>query len=199
MKRGQPEIAGIGSFLVRGEDAKALTQLSRDENHCASVQPAKRRKVDEGGIQDFFGKRENSHEDSGEYSDPTEYEGPDQRSSSPHGDNALVGVHDEDEQHNASLEAGEQKIPDVVAAHQSTIPSYFCDRCKKALPATAKDEHDDWHFAKDLQAHDQAPGCSGACSKTCYRQSHYGLKEARAAKDECRTGAKAGRKGTEEA
>ncbi|KAL0258199.1 DNA-directed DNA polymerase eta rad30 [Diplodia seriata] len=61
---------GIGSFLVRGEEAKAMLAsergaLANKNGRANSPPPQKRRRVDEGGIQKFFGIRQNSRDDSG--------------------------------------------------------------------------------------------------------------------------------------
>lgn len=32
---------------------------------------------------------------------------------------------------------------------------YFCSRCDQTIHSGSKDEHEDWHFAMDLQAEDQ--------------------------------------------
>ena len=36
-------------------------------------------------------------------------------------------------------------------ASQPTSDQYFCARCDQKMPSGEKNEHDDWHFAKDLQ------------------------------------------------
>ena len=151
---------GIGGFLVRGEAAKALTKSSSDEDHSASVQPTKRRKTDDGGIQNFFAKADHSHEDSADLSDPTEYPGPGRRSSSPNEqsfaafkNDGAIAVNDEAAQKDEHIR--DQRSSSRAGTQQSTITSYFCDRCKTSLPDESRDEHEDWHFAKDLQARDQ--------------------------------------------
>jgi DNA polymerase eta len=56
---------GIGSFLVRGEDAKAL-QNAQPRAEATPPPPAKRRRVDNGGgITRFFGMREDSRDSNG--------------------------------------------------------------------------------------------------------------------------------------
>lgn len=37
----------------------------------------------------------------------------------------------------------------------STSNQYICPRCEKTMHADEKYEHDDWHYAKDLQEQDQ--------------------------------------------
>ena len=151
---------GIGGFLVRGEAAKALIKTNSDEDRSPLVQPAKRRRIDDGGIQNFFVKQEHSHEEPADFSDPMEDLGPDQRSSSPNEQSTAAYVDDDataanDEAPQKDLHASDQKSSSHAELHQSTITSYFCDRCKTSIPAESKDEHEDWHFAKDLQAQDQ--------------------------------------------
>jgi hypothetical protein len=34
---------------------------------------------------------------------------------------------------------------------------YFCVQCYQSIDSNRKDEHEDWHFAKDLEAEDQKP------------------------------------------
>ncbi|KAL1630377.1 DNA-directed DNA polymerase eta rad30 [Neofusicoccum ribis] len=66
---------GIGGFLVRGEEAKAMLAGEREslagKNERTNAVPTqKRRKIDEGGIQRFFGPRQSSREDSGNEHSP---------------------------------------------------------------------------------------------------------------------------------
>ena len=148
---------GIGGFLVRGEAAKVLTKTTSDEGHSDSVQPAKRRKVDDGGIQNFFVKRDHSHEDSAEFSDPTEYPGPGLRSSSPNVTGNPAYEEDDatapnDMADQVNEKQGDQGPSSPAGIHQATITSYFCERCKRSIQAETRDEHEDWHFAKNLQA-----------------------------------------------
>lgn len=157
---------GIGGFLVRGEAAKALTYGDQDDDYAAAAQPAKRRKVDHVRIPNFFGKPSMSHHDSAELSDPTEDPGPAQQSSSfaeqtdeAHAEDKSVLPQDETaHQHEFSAH---QSYSSYATTHQSTITSYFCERCMTSSPAEKKGEHEDWHFAKDLQAQDQVPNAAG--------------------------------------
>ncbi|RMZ78625.1 hypothetical protein DV738_g3835, partial [Chaetothyriales sp. CBS 135597] len=41
--------------------------------------------------------------------------------------------------------------------HRTSILSYVCPNCKQHIPETERDEHQDWHFAKSLQAQDSPP------------------------------------------
>lgn len=35
---------------------------------------------------------------------------------------------------------------------QQSPDQYFCSRCDQMMPSAGQDQHNDWHFAKDLQA-----------------------------------------------
>lgn len=140
---------GIGGFLVRGEEAKAMTTVIRDslEGDKDSFPPAKRRRVDESGIQRFFGARQGSAGESG-------------------GD-----VHDDEDQgdqdENAfvpppsaqNLRAGGENTfnsPSRDGVVECAVDRRNCPRCNAAVPTTEQAEHDDWHFAKDLQTEERA-------------------------------------------
>ncbi|CAF9930143.1 DNA-directed DNA polymerase eta rad30 [Imshaugia aleurites] len=146
---------GIGSFLVRGEDAKAMMHNIRDTDGYESIkeidQPDKRRKLDHGAIDRFFSRQE-SHEE---------------------------GSSDTAHDHNAALQAdslsprspssAEQDEDDYVSPldetvgrsaraslQQAPITTYFCDACGKNFPTVAKEEHEDWHLAHELQAKEKS-------------------------------------------
>ena len=46
----------------------------------------------------------------------------------------------------------EEETPSL---HQTSIDSFFCPRCNTNLPLEEQPEHEDWHFAKDLQAEER--------------------------------------------
>lgn len=157
---------GIGSFLVRGEEAKAITNNLRDASRYVSseeiLQPIKRRKVEGGNIQNFFAPPDLPQEDSGDYTDPSDQRDSRQESPSPMQPNTARHplsdtVDVTDDQNTASAIAGEQNLEASSARRgdhmtQSTIPTFFCTKCHSSLPETQREEHEDWHFAKDLQA-----------------------------------------------
>ena len=41
------------------------------------------------------------------------------------------------------------------ATPATSIQTYVCDRCEQKVSTISKDEHEDWHFAEDLQAQEQ--------------------------------------------
>ena len=137
---------GIGTFLVRGDEAKAVGATVRQSDPSLPLieegRPEKRRKVaDQPNLDRFIAKQESADE------------------------------HDEDfGAENQSLENyTRSEDPEVESSdhlqsqhlHQQNITSYFCSECQKALPETERGEHEDWHFAKDLQAQDM-PSVDGS-------------------------------------
>lgn len=153
---------GIGGFLIRGEAAKALTHNDPDSDRSTSDQPSKRRRIDNEDVHNFFGKRQMSHLDSADSSDPTDDLGTHQHLPIPneHGDDFNdceegdnIRAHDETAY--LAQDGHDQIETSNMSKHQATITSYFCERCMTSLPTEDRDEHEDWHFAKDLQAQDK--------------------------------------------
>ena len=174
---------GIGGFLVKGDEAKAMRPTPRDVDNqdytLESGRPGKRQKVDEGGIQKFFAKRDGSR---GEHDDDF---GADDEApvllhhSSSLGDletsTAMEGLETQpqnDEKHELGKAFAVQENdemgppnapPSTIPSHQASIETYLCPKCNTALPTARKAEHEDWHFAKDLQDVDR-PTTAGSSS-----------------------------------
>ena len=131
---------GIGSFLVRGDEARSIVSPARHEGWSASLseegRPEKRRKVGgESSIQRFFGRHESAEE-------------PDEDFGS--GDDHATPGDGQPEDSGVQPSARNQ----THQLHQQGIASYFCHQCREDIPGTDKGEHEDWHFAKSLQAQD---------------------------------------------
>ncbi|PGH16774.1 hypothetical protein AJ80_05089 [Polytolypa hystricis UAMH7299] len=45
-----------------------------------------------------------------------------------------------------------ETLPPYELDEAFTCPTYTCPRCEKAVPETERTEHEDWHFAKDLDS-----------------------------------------------
>jgi DNA polymerase eta len=124
---------GIGSFLVKGDEAKALE--AERSNSATPIppeegsRPAKRRKTDEADIGRFFGRSESKEEEDSEL---------------------LKASGDDNGVADATLAT--DKAPE--APRHRDIASYFCQDCGARIPESEKAEHQDWHFAKSLQAED---------------------------------------------
>lgn len=164
---------GIDGFLVRGDEAKAMKPTVRGINELGMDfgrdRFEKRRKINNGAIQKFFAPREMSYEDfDDEHSitlQETEFKSSlkmaDAKSKyepNHHQDDASradkLNANDNEDQHepegrNLSVIVKERLSP------QSSITTYFCDQCNRSISPTNKEEHEDWHFAKSLQAQDR--------------------------------------------
>ena len=57
--------------------------------------------------------------------------------------------------YSADVKNPENGIDEGVKASQLSPDQYFCPRCEQSMHFNEKDEHDDWHFAKDLETQDQ--------------------------------------------
>lgn len=162
---------GIGGFLVRGDQVKLTTSPNQSvDAHAptsAEGQPEKRRKTDKGAIRRFFVQRNSSREDSeseikpeltehaGKWQDLTADNRPSSKGNHPANfptqskglveadikvmkeDNLFVNTHDR------------------LAPSSPTVTSYTCDLCKSQIGLETKEEHQDWHYAKALQAQER--------------------------------------------
>ena len=134
---------GIGSFLVKGEEAKTMAASTRHESPSIPVdedsRPEKRRKVAEvPSIQRFFSKN-----DSAEERDEDEDFDHDADDATPTA-NSMPDSHEQ---------APATDIQPPEYQHRD-IASYFCQNCNKSIPDSEREEHLDWHFAKELQTKD---------------------------------------------
>lgn len=170
---------GIGGFLVRGDDAKAL-QMAQPKSEATPPPPAKRRRVDEGGIARFFGSREESRESSMGDSGVLDTE---QKDGTPqHADNGEE-QHHLDEQANDAFPGHpstdqDPLLPPPSAQNAELPPSHHlpsnpspppsnpdpqllethtCPRCNAPIPIDEQPEHEDFHFAQDLQNEQSSP------------------------------------------
>ena len=128
---------GIGTFLVKGEEARAMNATRQSENassHTDEPRPDKRRRLENGGIQNFF-KKDDSREEYDELRTGSEAEGYEPASDVSSPDNALFVSGDEE----------------GSALQQAPAEMYFCQKCSRAIPEIERGEHEDWHFARELQ------------------------------------------------
>lgn len=151
---------GIGSFLVRGNEAKNLAASHQDETRHPSPAPesthSKRLKTQHGALPSFFERHSSSY---GEPDDVSDGEGELSkrpiRSSSPTDldttrQDAQASRADDIRDSRELAPIDGERLPQLQT--QASIASYFCERCKATMPESKKEEHHDWHFARDLQA-----------------------------------------------
>ncbi len=146
---------GIGSFLVRGEEAKAMMPSTRDADGSEwskeDDHPDKRRKLDHGAIQHFFSRQE-SHDE--ELSDAADVHTEDLEGDSLLPRDTSSAKQDKDEYVNALDETAGRRAR--APLQQAPITTYFCDACKKNFAMESKEEHEDWHLARELQAKEKS-------------------------------------------
>jgi DNA polymerase eta len=140
---------GIGSFLVKGEEAKALRLTMRDTDLASQPRAEKRQRADTIGhsIHRFFNKTDSTEDHDDDF---------DMQFATREGVSLQDGLITENAQEGEGLSGlyfGEASTP-----RQPPITDCICLRCNKALESeTALQSHNDWHFAKDLQEEDRKP------------------------------------------
>ncbi|KAH6855286.1 hypothetical protein B0I37DRAFT_53007 [Chaetomium sp. MPI-CAGE-AT-0009] len=170
---------GIDGFLLKGEEAQARSLGSRtrpDPDVGTLSHPVeKRRRIEDGGIQRFFSKREN----------PPVF-GP--------SDGALGGPGGET-QCGRGTEAGQDAVyglngsvmpddghgPVAQANGQETgvACGHPCTRCGARLESSeALQSHQDWHFAKDLQEQERGMLAFGNQPSALAENPHSGGRQA---------------------
>ncbi|KAK5198901.1 N-acetyltransferase eso1 [Exophiala xenobiotica] len=135
---------GIDTFLLKGDEAKAAVDVpSRSDTTTPNLEesrPEKRRRLSDGpNIARFFARSEST----GDTNDSAGV------------DLLDVSTHEED----VEAQLGER------SGHNNDLPerdiaTYFCPACQKSINDSDRAEHEDWHFAKDLQAQDK-PSVTG--------------------------------------
>ena len=151
---------GIGGFLVRGDEAKAMNATNRHDREDSSdvrtesPPPMKKRKTHAGGIADFFAAHQNDH------STETDLGDDDERRPS-FGQENMGKLFGSTQNRSYDLPpstppANELQLPNQQL-HQSGIESYLCQRCNQHILVDDKAEHEDFHFAQDLQNQHSTP------------------------------------------
>ena len=128
---------GIGAFLVKGDEAKAMNSSKlhekRDPDRFESdARPASKRKKADEGIAKFLARKASSGED--------QVEEPTRRSAT--GTPTHGPEQSPLEKHETLDHLGSSEQQDV----------YICPDCQAKIYSVERAEHADWHFAKQLQA-----------------------------------------------
>ena len=148
----------LGGFVLKGDAAKAMNESTPQPEappHEEDPNPAKRRRVEEGGIRNFFAKRDSSREEHDDNNGMNDKSGQDGRS----GSDAPKTSFEELLPH--TPQSDPQDDGRAASPFGKKGPeTYICPRCQASVHMYEQDEHDDWHFAKDLQAEERAPGPS---------------------------------------
>jgi DNA polymerase eta len=142
----------IDSFLVRGQAAISMgsgnTPRETVETSEDQERAGKRRKVEDSGIQRFFRKNLKVERDSEE------------KNTAHNASPTLVSDHGSSEQtldQDPHLEIQNESEGGEALPFVDSVTCYRCTRCNKVIPEPQQDEHDDWHFAKDLETQERQP------------------------------------------
>ncbi|KAI9802627.1 MAG: hypothetical protein M1825_002649 [Sarcosagium campestre] len=143
---------GIGSFLVKGEEARAMNATERQPEVVrpeSRQSQKKKRRLEGDSIRKFFV----SHDDDGagsdgdvghqQHSPPAVEDIVRQASPSSKGTLSLDSRPDHDQVEETS------NVPPLKLA--DSTDRIVCDRCDRLIVPTGKQEHDDWHLARDIQ------------------------------------------------
>ncbi|KAL1311584.1 hypothetical protein AAFC00_001700 [Neodothiora populina] len=164
---------GISSFLVRGEEAMSMGAATVGSSDAPSTDTYsnKRRKTDDKSIQRFFSTHTSSEEVISESEDQVG-EVQEQKNLHDTASDSIpedLGVPPPSNQYQDSLlasEVQEDRIHISVGTDQ-----YTCERCARTIAANERTEHNDWHFAKDLQSEER--------SRTAVNSTASGMNQSR--------------------
>ena len=149
---------GIGGFLVRGEEAKALRESAVEEGRAEAEPLAKRRRVD-AGIGKFFGASTVLRTDSTGTNDDNDIDELNDYTHLEQDLNVPEESNEQDEETDPYAPPPSAQPPRTppdthhqpATLQQATLDTYLCPRCSKPVPVEEKAEHEDFHFAQDLQ------------------------------------------------
>lgn len=163
---------GIGGFLVRGPEAKIMNATrSRGtlEGETEGLPNAKRRRLGDDNISRLLGapKKDGQEGSMGEDDDddglPTDEENRDQHEHDQHLEDyshALIASDPyaslpsiQNQSSTGDIDEHDSERP----PYQRTLHMYQCERCSLRLPSDEKAEHEDFHFAQDLQNSHSSP------------------------------------------
>ena len=158
-EEGPTSNKGISSFLIRGDEARAVTNSTLESRHASpaeELQTAKRRKTGNSALPSFFTRQSTSYGESSEASDQRERSTEHLVDSKDSTRESLSGNEDAQIVVNENNDRRDQSTKDDDNQTKSAVLSYTCERCGSSIPSAEKDEHEDWHFARDLQKQEQA-------------------------------------------
>ncbi|KHE82993.1 hypothetical protein GE21DRAFT_510 [Neurospora crassa] len=143
---------GIGAFLLKGEEAQASKTGSGTAtvDSETEIRPAeKRRRLDNGGIERFFAKRELSHgANPGLGSDDTAISGQSGQRLGTLKEEVMSGEPAGSE----GVGKGDEVYNGKSESEPGPIITLTCSRCNASLDSPEElQSHQDWHFAKELQ------------------------------------------------
>lgn len=124
---------GIGAFLVKGEEARAINSGRDIIDTSISTRPEKRRRIENSAfsMDRFLSKSDSIEEHDEDFG------------------SQMLPVDEEPVHHDSSSSISPSN--DGFGTQRATTEVHVCDRCQKPM-STEEDlmSHQDWHFAKDL-------------------------------------------------
>ncbi|KAF6844280.1 sister chromatid cohesion protein eso1 [Colletotrichum musicola] len=131
----------IGSFLIKGQEAQALNQSTREARQSSPSEdkPQKRRRTEGGAIHRFFTRNVSTEEEvlSGDATTDKDIK---------HRETTTVASRA------GPLAGSTVQISESDDSHQPPITPFTCSRCDAGFETPEEHQsHEDWHFARDLQ------------------------------------------------
>lgn len=144
----------IEGFLLRGEQAKSLSHSTRprDAESIPNEHPSdKRRKIDDSGIKRFFFQSLNAKDPVSNIEDSTS------KTEDPKLNIENIVASDNEVLQPAPEQSSGLATPEILEGEIDSAEwmQFTCSRCLKSMPEYEREEHDDWHFAKDLEIQDR--------------------------------------------
>ncbi|KAL4904499.1 hypothetical protein BDW74DRAFT_25417 [Aspergillus multicolor] len=159
-EEGVSQNRAIDGFLLRGEQAKNASSLpssrihAMDEPSLEQQSIEKRRKTEDNGLRRFFNKPTQSSGEMDQVDDAPE-----------------TNVHD------AQIPDNISPMADEVEGVSSNV--FNCPRCGRSVPTDEEDEHNDWHFAKDLELEERQAARSSQAAQLPTRTTPNSRKPSR--------------------
>lgn len=147
---------GIGAFLVKGDEAKALSSRESKPSQMYQDKPEKRRRLGSPtGIQKFLVKNDSVDEHDDDFG-AQELPGlAEELVEGRYADSGNSSIALSDGNEATKLVTSNESPIGSSALKQQRITDYTCERCNMALEPEEVQSHQDWHFAKDLQNEDR--------------------------------------------
>jgi DNA polymerase eta len=146
---------GIGSYLVKGDEAKLMKTTMHDSEDLSRTRPEKRQRLDKTGtsVQRLF--KTDTLEEHDEEFGAEELVQHDTVLKSKAFEPTEEIKFEESARENSREGSGDLTISSA-RLHQQSISAYLCNSCSKSFNSAEEFQgHQDWHFAKALQDEDR--------------------------------------------
>ena len=146
---------GIGSYLVKGDEAKLMKSTMHGSEDISRTRPEKRKRIDKTGLRvQRLSKTDSAEEHDEEFGAEGPVEGDTILKNK-----ALESAEDINLKASArkdSREGSGNLTMNSTRLHQQSISAYLCNCCSKTFDSAEELQgHQDWHFAKALREEDR--------------------------------------------